>query len=87
MLAGSASFFMVTMSEVFIFGIVPAFSDWPQIVVVPLIAMGLQHFWGPKLDPIISRLALRRSWVFLGLFILTWMLFFVPVCIIVYLIS
>lgn len=87
MLAGSAAFFVVTMSEIFVFDTVPTIGDWPQVVVVPLVAMGLQYMWGPRLDPIIDRLVLRRSRIFLGLFVLWWMLMFVPFCVIVYLVS
>ena len=82
LLVGSAAFFVTTVTQVFVFHSVPQFSDWIQIAVVPLVAIVLQRMFGTRFDLYIQGLFVKRSRALLGLFVLNWLLFFVPVCII-----
>lgn len=83
LLVGSAAFFIVVMTQVFVFRSVPQLNDWFQIALVPLIAMCLQYAFGQRFEAYVQGVMSRKSRGFLVLFILNWLLVFIPVCIIV----
>ncbi|MFA7309727.1 MAG: hypothetical protein WC050_02375 [Candidatus Paceibacterota bacterium] len=87
MLVGSAAFFAVVMTQVFVFHSVPSFDDWEQIILVPLLAMALQYMLGNRFEDYIRGIISRKSRAVLVLFVLNWLLFFIPICVITVLVA
>ena len=84
-LIGSAAFFLATMVQLFVFHSVPRVGDWVQVIVVPLIAILFHYAIGRPFDAYMEDVAQRKSSAIVWLFILFWLLLFIPVCIIVFL--
>ncbi|GEM_PF-4704140 len=83
LLVGSAVFFIVTMTQIFIFGGIPELGDWIQILLIPLVFMIAQYIFGKRFNNYIDIILKRRPRLLLALFVVNWLLFSIPIWIIV----